>query len=64
MNGIEGLLVSFFDGGDFTMSQEITFSYIVHKLKAHIPIYKRCLINVFDKGKKAVNILSVKHSAQ
>ena len=40
MDGIVGLLVLFFDGGDFTMSQEITFSYIVHKLKAHIPIYK------------------------
>ena len=40
MDGIVGLLVSFSDG-DFTMSQEITFSYIGHKLKAHIPIYKK-----------------------
>ena len=40
MDGIVGLLVLFFDGGDFTMSQKITFSYIVHKLKAHITIYK------------------------
>lgn len=47
------------------MSKETIFPYIVCKLIAHIPIYiERCLINMFDKGKKAVNILYVKCLAQ